>query len=592
MQQRMPSLRVVIAGRAEVKGLSVHNTPLKGLDKVQARALLVGALRGLDIDPGLVDLVVSRVSGNPLSLRLAADLMKREGPAVLGSRRGRRRLLFDLRAEQVQGVLYRRILDHVDKRVRPLANPGLVVRQITSDVILQVLAEPCGLHRLTEDRAGELFDLLGAEASLVTEARPGVLVHRADVRREMLPLLQAEDPDRVVDIHRRAVHYYVHRTEINDQIEHLYHRLMLGQSSRTLDEHWVDAATKFLEDAWDELPPESRVYLAGRLHVEADPADLLAADQTAWVRQATRQARALLEAGQPGPALTILRAKQTSPQDLGVSRLIVESLAAQGNDQEALGEAEAAIAEADAQGLGLESVQLNILAGRIAEDGHATKGVGSSFVAARRHYLDARTSAIDFGARAEGMTAGVGALRVSRRFGGFVSDVPRDQVAALPAWPEPQYDTELRPTLTAEAAALTDHELATHPGLLRELAAELGSELPALLIAAATHVGVETEGASASRMPEASQSRLRGTVTSRGFLPSEPYPTMAGLDSGDHAERAIPVTSHTTGTALADALRTSPGDDELKDSLSGYWQREVDRPSYDYDEDSKKGDAK
>jgi hypothetical protein len=50
------------------------------------------------------------------------------------------------------------------------------------------------------------------------------------------------------------------------------------------------------------------------------------------------------------------------------------------------------------------------------------------------------------------------------------------------------------------------------------------------------------------------------------------------------ADEPAPATSSVYGSNIAEALRTSPGDDELKESLSDYWQREVDRPSYDYDE--------
>lgn len=613
MQRRLPALRVVVAGRAPVEELTVHNMPLEGLDERQSTALLTRALRGHKVDTALIRLIVDRVSGNPLSLRLAADLVIREGSRAIASGRGRRRLLYDLRAEQVQGVLYRRILDHVDKQVRPLASPGLVVRQITPAVIREVLAEPCGLGAVTQEQAAALFELLRREVALVTEARPGVLVHRTDVRREMLPLLEAEDVDRVRDIHERAVRYYEGRTEIDDLVEHLYHRLMLGQDTATLDAHWHDAAATFLEDAWDELPPEARVYLAGRLGTEADPADLAAADRTAWIRQATSQARALLDAGQPGQALHILRGRELAPRDLAVTRLVVEALAAQGHEHEALAEAQAAITEADERGLGPEFVQLNLLAARIAEDSAAGPDESADYDEARRHYQEARLGAVDFGARAEAMTAGAGVLRIARRSGlgerdGLVVD--------------------LRAELVTEATTLTDREKAMHPGLLRDLAAELGDELPWLLVDAARHVGVEAEGASASRLPEAAQQTLRKAATrslppqggdaapsSQSAPPSSPYPAApapapapvpkgAGDDAWDEAppvaepageeppgeaywvgHEPYPATSSSVGQSVADALATSPGDDELKQSLKGYWQSEADRPSFDYDEE-------
>ncbi|MDN5796979.1 MAG: AAA family ATPase [Intrasporangium sp.] len=590
MQLRLPTLRVVVAGRAPVEELTVRNLPLEGLDDEQSMALLTRALGTHHVDRRFIELVVDRVSGNPLSLRLAADLIIREGSRALGSGRGRRRLLYDLRAEQVQGVLYRRILDHVDKRVRPLASPGLVVRRITSDVIREVLAEPCGLGPQTPGQAAALFELLRHEVALVTEARPGLLVHRADVRREMLPLLTADDPGRVRDIHERAIAYYEKRTEIDDQIEHLYHRLMLGQPTETLDAHWQHAAATFLEDAWDELPPEARVYLAGRLGREADPSDLAAADRTAWIRQATSQARSLLDSGQPGQALQILEARPLVPRDLAVTRLVVEALASQGRDPEALDEASRAIAEADERGMPLEFLQLNLLAGRVAEDEAArTFADLSTFTRARNHYLEAREAALDFGARAEAMTAGVGVLRVMRRSTALQRDV------AL---------AELHAQLVAEASSLTERDKAMHPGLLRELAAELGDELPELLADAARHVGVETEGESASQLPAEAQEALRHAATAapQSAEPGELPPPVGsapggwtwswGHDEDEPGSRdpspAPPPSQHTAtssqaGQSVAEAVQSAPRDEKLKRSLRDYWRSEADRPSFDYD---------
>lgn len=580
MQRRLPHLRVVVAGRAPVEELTVRNLALGGLDEAQAETLLTRALRGQRVDRKLVRLIVERVSGNPLSLRLAADLAIRTGPGALSTGRGRRRLLYDLRAEQVQGVLYRRILDHVAKPVRPLASPGLVVRQITPEVIRVVLAEPCGLGAVTPARAAELFESLRHEVALVTEARPGVLTHRADVRREMLPLLEAEDADRVREIHERAVDFYAARSEIDDHVEHLYHRLMLGQPSSTLDAVWQPAAGSFLEDAWDELPPESRVYLAGRLGREADPGDLAAADRIAWIRQATTQARALLDAGQPRQALRILQARDLVPRNLAVTRLVVEALAAENREGEALAEARAAITEADERGLGIEFVQLNLLAARIAEDCAAGPDETVGFEDARLLYQEARQSALDFGARIEAMTAGVAVLRVIRRSGVLRRD---------------PHGSRLRDELLEEAGTLTDRERSMHPGLLRDLAAELGDDLPDLLVDAARSVGVEAQGRSARRLPEVAQRRLRGAASSRGGASSRGVASPPAAAPSREVPMAPlpppvleqPVTSTVSGRSVAEALTSSPGDEELKESLKGYWQSEADRPSFDYNEEGK-----
>ncbi|MGV1007177.1 MAG: AAA family ATPase [Dermatophilaceae bacterium] len=227
---RLTSVRIVVAGRAEPIDLTSRIHPLDGLSGLDSISLLRNALGPMRVSREMLSDVAARVSGNPLSLRLAADLMVREGESALATARGRRRFLFGLREDQIQGVLYRRILDHLDRRVQPLANPGLVVRLITADVIATVLAQPCGLGKVGPRQARELYELLRTEASLVREVRPGVLAHRSDVRAQVLPLLESDDPQRVAAIHRLAARYYLARVEaeahIDDQTEHLYHLLM------------------------------------------------------------------------------------------------------------------------------------------------------------------------------------------------------------------------------------------------------------------------------------------------------------------------------------------------------------------------------
>ena len=111
------------------------------------------------------------------------------------------------------------------------------------------------------------------------------LVHRADVRRTMLPMLTEDSPERVRSIRRRAVRFYRQLSGAQARAEEMYHRLMLGQSTRTLDQNWDPGAGAFLENALDELPAGSRVYLADRLGVTLDASTLSAADDEAWARQ-------------------------------------------------------------------------------------------------------------------------------------------------------------------------------------------------------------------------------------------------------------------------------------------------------------------
>lgn len=550
----VPNLRVLVAGRAEATELTDRTWALTGLDADQARLLLHRATADLSVPDDLVDDVVERVHGNPLSLRLAAELMRREGEESLRTRSGRRRFLFGLRDEQVQGILYRRILDHIDARVQPLANPGLVVRRITPDVIRRVLAKPCGLGRITPAQADELFDVLAAEAGLVTEMPGRVLVHREDVRREMLPLLRDESPEsaaRVDRIHRLAVAYYKDRPGLDDRVEELYHRLMLGQSDKTLESRWDDSAGFQLESAMPELPPASRVFLANKHpDAEANPEDLLAAGYAAWVAQATRKARRLLDSGLSEQATELLHTGPTPdtrdpegfPEDaLAITALKVQAHAASRRRDYALEIARKGIEAAERRALPREYVELTILAGRVAED-------DERFDEAWRYFRDGRESAVDLALRIPAMEAAAGGLRVSRRAG----------------WDDTRRDTRglraLKQQLIVEATGLTAAEKQQYPTLLRELAAEVGDAVPDLLAEAADRLGGDFS-------------------SSKGF---------DELFEQDPTRSPGPTSAPAQGRTVAEALRERPDDDWLRSSTQSYWQGEADKLSFDaYDDQGK-----
>ena len=553
---RMPQLRVVIAGRAEASELTGDQRALHGLSADQARDLLRRALAGLTISDDLITDVVARVSGNPLSLRLAAELMRREGESALASPTGRRRFLFGLRAEQIQGILYRRILDHIDVALRPLANPGLVVRRITPAVIAEVLSTPCGLGDITPAEAQGLFERLRAEVSLVTEGGPDTLIHRADVRQEMLPLLQAESPELVEDIHHRAIAYYQGRTALDDRTEHLYHRLMLGQSSETLDGYWDLFAGSALETAMPELPASARVYLAGKLpDHEVDRADLAAADHAAWVGQVTRQARRLLDSERADGALALIdeRDGPGGADAPAVVLLRIEALASLGRRAEALTLAREAVDNADAKGLAREYIDLSVIAARVAEDMNDLRLSGD-------YFSRARESARDVGARVASLTAGAGVLRTIRRSGVLGSRSASHR---------------LRQELIAEAATLTEREKAKNPGLLRELAAELGGDLPQLLADAALHLGVETTSKGDNELSRHARETIDNTIREQRAA--------SGADDDPADERdgdAPPLGSAAAGAAIAEALQHAPDDADLHETVQEYWVSEADLPSF------------
>jgi hypothetical protein len=109
------------------------------------------------------------VGGRPLDLRLAAELLRREHLHQPAEGHPPDLALFARIGEIIaDGKLRRRFLDHVhDPLVRQLLHPGLLLRRITPELILQIL-KPVGKRpiRTIEDAKG-LFDKLGGETSLV-----------------------------------------------------------------------------------------------------------------------------------------------------------------------------------------------------------------------------------------------------------------------------------------------------------------------------------------------------------------------------------------------------------------------------------------
>ncbi|KRB61051.1 hypothetical protein ASE03_12050 [Kitasatospora sp. Root187] len=320
LARRSPLLRVVLSGRAEVDQLT-RSVQVPPFDREAARGYLT-ALLTPDIapDPADIDALIDLVGGNPLSLRLAADLLGSGGRADLA----------DIRVEatqarvagdQVQGWLYRRVLDHIeDHDVRKLASPGLVMRRITSGVIRHVLAACCGVDVPDDSRADELFDLCGQEVSLLARAPDGALEHRSDVRRQLLPLLRHSELPKVLAIHRAAVQYYCGQAGLVDRAEELYHRMSLGDSMAALDARWVPGVEALLIRSLDELPPAGQAYLAARSGVTLAPAKLRQVPLAEWGRHAEVQVAKLLSLGDAIGAATVLTAH---PSGSASSRLLL-----------------------------------------------------------------------------------------------------------------------------------------------------------------------------------------------------------------------------------------------------------------------------
>ncbi|MFI0968251.1 AAA family ATPase [Streptomyces sp. NPDC021080] len=483
LQDACPQLRIVAAGRAPVEDRRFTELPLKGFDPATARAFLRRLLPGGGPEyEAALHTITQTVGSDPLSLKLAADLFRRQGPRALRDPALRRLVQLQIQPEERQGVLYRRILDHLENPdLRCIASPGLTVRRVTPDVIRRVLAAPCGLGRVDERRARVLFHQLRDEAALVADV-PGqeAVVHRADVRRVMLPMLRGDAGNVVNRIHRRAVSYYARQAETDPanaaehRAEELYHRLCLGQTPKTLDRRWLPEVGPLLDSAMEELPARSQVYLSERLGLTVRPDLLRQADDETWGRQALRTATARLADGRTDQALTLLEQRPGHvSQDVGLSTLRIRALAAEGRTDEARDLVEPALELASRACDAEAFVDIAVCGARVEED------VGR-FRAARALIGQARDAA-ESSALGEvpRLTVAVADLRLYRREDS--ADTPE---AAL-----------LRAEVVDRVARLGRPERARHPALVREIAAEVGDDLPELVSEAARLLGVDVEGA-------------------------------------------------------------------------------------------------
>lgn len=261
----LPNLRVVLSGRAFSADQLALVPPRQRLevddlepdDAVELLKLHLshkGVARDLPLGK-LVDMV----GGNPLSLKILATYLaeggKNAADRLLADRSG-----FDKRF--AQSFLYKRILGRLrteDQDLVKIAHPGLVLRRVTPDLIRSVLAEPCNLQSVDEERSRKLLQHLSGQVWLVqSTANPDVVVHRRDLRRLMLQAMTAQDTERALAIHRAAAQYYTEErdpfmTPEEQAIEGLYHA-MFAPNAELPEGGMLEAVARTLGEDLDTLP--------------------------------------------------------------------------------------------------------------------------------------------------------------------------------------------------------------------------------------------------------------------------------------------------------------------------------------------------
>jgi Cdc6-like AAA superfamily ATPase/tetratricopeptide (TPR) repeat protein len=298
-QARVPRLRTVLSGRALLGGHATESLRLKNLDEAAAQ----GFLEAHGVGPqSLVKAIIQTTKGNPLSLHLAVKVFRKEGAASEDFFR-------HLTKERIQGELYERVLSHIeDENVAQLAHPGFILRRLTPELVLHVLAEPCRVTVKNLKQARKLFDDLSKEITLVTLADDGALRHQPEVRMVMIDLLRADESkaEQVERIQTEAIKYYEQFSDPVSRAEEIYHLLSLNQAHDVVARRWVEGVQEYLYSAVEELNAQAQVFLAPRLGIIVDDSALERAPQEDWERAVEYLVADALQVNDDEKALKIL----------------------------------------------------------------------------------------------------------------------------------------------------------------------------------------------------------------------------------------------------------------------------------------------
>jgi hypothetical protein len=305
---QLPQIHLIVCGRAvvpdaphlppeEVRAMFnvQREWPLEDLATDQAVELLAE----LGVDAVLAQRFAPVFGGNPLVLKLIRRFVAANDPAeveqLLADGRKARR---DAPSGEVGlRFVYERILNRIKKpRVQALAYPGVVLRRVTPELILQVLVPACpGLDVTTPAGAQEVFDELAGHVWLVNRVALDTVVHRADVRRLLVPGLEHNSEIDTAAIHRAAARYYAaHPASVAPdvaRIEEIYHRGFLNDIPDDLSADQADLVVHRLAGDLEYWPVQARARvkaLAGRHDqlTEEEVASLAVAQQ-----RVTRDAR-------------------------------------------------------------------------------------------------------------------------------------------------------------------------------------------------------------------------------------------------------------------------------------------------------------
>jgi hypothetical protein len=212
----------------------------------------------------------------PLELRLLARLFASN--AALSIEELEAELRSGGPAAQVlfAGLVYRRVLQRIsvvddgednfgltDQELQKIAYPGLILRYVNTELILDVLVPTLDLPAFTLEKASRALELLTRHEWL-SSVQNGDVWHRRDLRRSVLKPMIGEDPERAARIHERAIGHFRSSPAKSVRAEAVYHGLMLvgpqGNPAQLTIETILEAAQYFEADRTD-LPPAGSTLL-------------------------------------------------------------------------------------------------------------------------------------------------------------------------------------------------------------------------------------------------------------------------------------------------------------------------------------------
>ena len=480
LQQAAPNVRTIVAGRVMISDFPVLERKLSEFSQAEANQLLVNYLSILIKDKKqlkkIIQDIINTVGLNPLSLRLAAKIVQDQGITMLKSIETREWLVLKVRAEVIQSRLYGRILAHIhDEHVRKLAYPGLIVRRITPQIILEVLAAPCNINVSSTIESEKLYEKFKKEVSLMEENYVDQsLHHRQDIRRTMLPDLKNNiSPDLIKQIHDAAVLYYSPLNDLVSTAEEIYHRLSRGDQPQDLESLWQEGIEKHLHSALIELDGRAKLWLSNKLHVTPDDNLLEEADIQEWEEITKKKVERYLKNGYPDDALAVLNSRKERSLGSPLYRLEMEALRILGKYKEVSLLADKAIEKAlkasKADSVTSSLYELSLQASL------ANESLGLLEDALKYVY-----QAEDFFGKSED---NLSKLRILITHTRLLRKLGENKNAERNELIETVKELVLRPTVI--------DEMRNYPALFREVVAEIGKLIPDILQKALEWFGVE-----------------------------------------------------------------------------------------------------